>query len=254
MKYFSVLCAMALLFACEKKNDDPVKERTYYLDSVVTSQGYMYTYEYNADSLLSNWTYFAQPIRYTLRYNNGVMIAVDTTTNLAVQGKQEATLTVTPSLVVNNYGYGVDSSFFNANGELTDRISHYKYSPGVDHYYLTWSNGNVTKVVRHELAGDRVTSDSIVTEWTYDNKPSMYTSAKALAIGEHVLFSRFNVLSKNNMISQKHQPNVANSMFYYNYTYEYNSAGYPVKQMTVLLFELGTIKETTYDTARITYK
>ena len=261
----SLLILFSLLLSCNKDSDEfvppdnqhiPLISKEYYLDELV------HEYTYNDKNLLfeskGKWTYSVYSYdrenklsSYDMYVDPG-MVSSDWQT---AQQSMNRTGWVTPEntemngradyFYINNRLIRIDVTHFpggvksttayeyDDNGRISKRIYYYENHPSSFTEFLYDENGNLVTEIKKEII-DGVPVIMVKTEYEFDDKNNPYISfQRLLRPGEYT--------NKNNIVRSVQtlyfDALMVEKIQETNYTYEYNSEGYPIKKNSSITLE-----------------
>lgn len=261
----SLLILFSLLLSCNKDSDEfvppdnqhiPLISKEYYLDELV------HEYTYNDKNLLfeskGKWTYSVYSYdrenklsSYDMYVDPG-MVSSDWQT---AQQSMNRTGWVTPEntemngradyFYINNRLIRIDVTHFpggvksttayeyDDNGRISKRIYYYENHPSSFTEFLYDENGNLVTEIKKEII-DGVPVIMVKTEYEFDDKNNPYISfQRLLRPGEYT--------NKNNIVRSVQtlyfDAPMVEKIQETNYTYEYNSEGYPIKKNSSITLE-----------------
>ena len=179
--------------AIEYNDDNTVKELR---DTVTNTDGTPYIYRYgftysNGNVVKKTWheTGLAAPeTDMEAFYEGNRLVRVD---------HWDYRSDGTPGSELNNY-----DSLVYLQGKITELYNKSVKGHGTNKYKLTWEGENVKSVERFSEKPDGTFEFRAATNYTYDNKPSLYSIFKVNIFWFHET-TMFELLSANNMVKQE---------------------------------------------------
>jgi len=242
----SLLIIFALLNSCSKSNDDkktpdpnPVVKHKYLTQEGSTN----YTYDSNkrlisasSGSAVTTYAYYDDGTLYLVTQTSGTSKTTwETTYNSDKKLSSIKIISYKNDLVQSN---NTATFTYNDKGQLTQVKRDGDGGLGITRF--TYNDKNV-------LTQTNANDGSTVTDYTYDDKKSRYTNMNATV--KNYVTGGFDYIVPNNVIKASAYSGVTLQTTVYDYTYTYDSDGYPTSR--TMTFKVGS--QTITNTSAYTY-